>query len=824
VFPQDLMIRRLKTLLDAGLFAPPRSFALAAASAGRIGGVGAVARARRGQRALSEWSQRLARALGPDSANGRVARAAAAEDRPVDDDGRTDLPAPLLPPPSAAGESAVVGAGKRMFQSSGQTQYVSMLEADSLDLHADVWAGKLSREAYNSLVTGRLLPGASGGRSSSADTAVEGTVPAAHTVAAYAEYLAHVTAWGAGQGVGNNAPADAEAAVAAAATEAQRGGVSRSGNGLRLPASLQDSLLRGTGEQHLQKAAPPATSVAPPAAAPPAAAAAPEEAESEEEESEDVAPAKHEADEDIYASLLAGLAATGAGDSAGAGVDAATGVSPPEALLVYQPWSVASCGPVGPAEAVFRALPPPQKAEVFAALRRYLQTFRPPPLPSRGGTSALDASAASINGEPGSRVRLLAHGLPFGLMTFSFRLAPRDAFKRRRHAPVDGGAVRTDQGYPADRDQESEGQENEDAEAPSSLDDYRLFRRNASVVNTRWIHARSQWMPAPSSARQKANRGGQPAEPRASCLAPFYLVSPAMAKLLTKNAFPMHRPLARLLWDTARDGRFALYSAEILMSPRLADGLALDPAGREAVAGKMMPLSASSHEAYTSASNELLIPKILHFIWLGTKAVSPEARYYLRKWQQLHPGWKIMLWTDQTAPFPLVNQKRFEQAPVFAQKADVLRYEIVRSYGGIYADLDFEPLRSLEPLLKGITGFVSYESEQFICNGIFGAVPNHPLIESLVVDLDSNWEKFKDGTVNQQTGPHYITAYVKDGGYLRDKTFRAFSNHVFFPYLWNEADPGAPYDDVHFAVHHFQKSGGWQDEMRALKQKKAAKK
>ncbi len=53
-----------------------------------------------------------------------------------------------------------------------------------------------------------------------------------------------------------------------------------------------------------------------------------------------------------------------------------------------------------------------------------------------------------------------------------------------------------------------------------------------------------------------------------------------------------------------------------------------------------------------------------------------------------------------------------------AQKADVARYEIVLKYGGIYMDIDFEPLKNIEPLLHGVDAFVAYESAEFICNGM----------------------------------------------------------------------------------------------------------
>jgi len=47
-------------------------------------------------------------------------------------------------------------------------------------------------------------------------------------------------------------------------------------------------------------------------------------------------------------------------------------------------------------------------------------------------------------------------------------------------------------------------------------------------------------------------------------------------------------------------------------------------------------------------------------------------------------------------------------------------------------------LKNIEPLLHGVEAFVAHESEYFICNGIFGAIPGDKLTERLVTQLESN--------------------------------------------------------------------------------------
>ncbi|CAF1100679.1 unnamed protein product [Didymodactylos carnosus] len=167
----------------------------------------------------------------------------------------------------------------------------------------------------------------------------------------------------------------------------------------------------------------------------------------------------------------------------------------------------------------------------------------------------------------------------------------------------------------------------------------------------------------------------------------------------------------------------------------------------------------------------------------------------------MHPSWEIKMWNYSNL-FPLYNQKRFDQTNLLKQKSDIARYEIIFQYGGVYLDVDFEPLKTIEPLLHGIKAFVAWESKEFVCNGVFGGIPGHEFIKDLVLDLDSNWMTFVNGTVNQQTGPHYMTKHLKKTKLTMESGFQAFPTHIFFPYPWYQDDPGF-YNPLSFAVHHF---------------------
>lgn len=208
----------------------------------------------------------------------------------------------------------------------------------------------------------------------------------------------------------------------------------------------------------------------------------------------------------------------------------------------------------------------------------------------------------------------------------------------------------------------------------------------------------------------------------------------------------------------------------------------------------------------------IIIPRIIHFIWLSNNSLPSSAQKNVELWKKFLPNWQIQIWTNETilnSNPTMYNKNLFLHSARSARQAsDIIRYDIIYQYGGIYADVDFEPLKSIEPLLHGVKAFVVHEDPYFICNGIFGAVPAHELSERLVLQLESNWKNHENETVNQQSGPYHMTRQVQamkeENKTGMHNQFQIFAPHVFFPYAWYEQDPGHSYDPFAFTVHHFR--------------------
>ena len=97
-------------------------------------------------------------------------------------------------------------------------------------------------------------------------------------------------------------------------------------------------------------------------------------------------------------------------------------------------------------------------------------------------------------------------------------------------------------------------------------------------------------------------------------------------------------------------------------------------------------------------STTLKIPKIIHQIWIG-KSVPEEFNHYQFSWRAHHPDWEYRLWTQaDITNLHMHNESLARESRSPAEISDLMRYEILYQYGGVYVDFDFQCLKSLEPL------------------------------------------------------------------------------------------------------------------------------
>lgn len=175
------------------------------------------------------------------------------------------------------------------------------------------------------------------------------------------------------------------------------------------------------------------------------------------------------------------------------------------------------------------------------------------------------------------------------------------------------------------------------------------------------------------------------------------------------------------------------------------------------------------------------IPKKLHQIWLGSEL--PDIyKSLIEKLQNLHPEWEYKLWTDRDIlHFDFPNKNLFMESQNMGQKSDILRYEILNSFGGIYLDLDFAAIKPLDSLL-GLDAFagVAYDSDPNLLSGIIGCIPNTEFSKKLVnlTDIDKHSSGMQ---VIKTTGPYFLTKIFQEE-MKKNPLCLAMPNTYFYPF------------------------------------------
>ena len=125
----------------------------------------------------------------------------------------------------------------------------------------------------------------------------------------------------------------------------------------------------------------------------------------------------------------------------------------------------------------------------------------------------------------------------------------------------------------------------------------------------------------------------------------------------------------------------------------------------------------------------MLIPRIFHQIWVGPDPFPDEYSRYQETWRTHNPGWELRLWTEDDIPQQLRRPEAAERLRVPAERANILRLELLWRYGGVYVDTDFQCLRSIEPLIEDSELFISLAKPERVNNALMGSVAGHPLLD-----------------------------------------------------------------------------------------------
>jgi len=161
------------------------------------------------------------------------------------------------------------------------------------------------------------------------------------------------------------------------------------------------------------------------------------------------------------------------------------------------------------------------------------------------------------------------------------------------------------------------------------------------------------------------------------------------------------------------------------------------------------------------------IPKIIHIMWVGSL---PPPQECIDSWWEMHPNWTHMLWDDEkVAGFQFQNQHVIDQSPFLSGKVDIMRYEILKHFGGVFIDADALCLKSLEEgnflEKQAFSCYINEALSERVATGYMGFTKGYPLLDGLIERISQIKETEFDTKRNNCwiiTGPEFMRKAIED--------------------------------------------------------------
>jgi mannosyltransferase OCH1-like enzyme len=206
------------------------------------------------------------------------------------------------------------------------------------------------------------------------------------------------------------------------------------------------------------------------------------------------------------------------------------------------------------------------------------------------------------------------------------------------------------------------------------------------------------------------------------------------------------------------------------------------------------------------------LPKIIHQIWLGGELPEKYAKF-AETWKKFHPDWFYRLWTDKDVEsFPFERKDIFDACENVGMKSDVLRYEILNRFGGLYVDTDFECFRPFDDLtyLSFFTG-ISYDAKVQLYIGLIACSRGNQIIKKCLNSIPYGYTGNVGSKIMEITGANHFTRSFFDV-IRKDYSLPVctFPTQFFYPFpnnLRNEQiDPSSFLKKYSYAIHHWEVS------------------
>ena len=178
------------------------------------------------------------------------------------------------------------------------------------------------------------------------------------------------------------------------------------------------------------------------------------------------------------------------------------------------------------------------------------------------------------------------------------------------------------------------------------------------------------------------------------------------------------------------------------------------------------------------------IPKIIHQLWIGRK---PSPITLMNTWKDKHPDFEYIFWNEaeiKKRDFVFKCQDKIDDIEEINGKADIIRWEILYKYGGVFLDADSICIEPIDNELMNKKCFAGWEQEEvrpgLIATGTMGFPKRHPLVKGAIKWILNNEVSQKKTNMMawKSVGPGLLTRMYNTGEF---SDLHIFPSYTFLP-------------------------------------------
>lgn len=212
-----------------------------------------------------------------------------------------------------------------------------------------------------------------------------------------------------------------------------------------------------------------------------------------------------------------------------------------------------------------------------------------------------------------------------------------------------------------------------------------------------------------------------------------------------------------------------------------------------------------------------MIPKIIHYVWVGNSEKPELVHRCIASWKRHLPDYEIKEWgNDSLADVKVKYVHEAFKMKKWAFVSDYLRLYALHKFGGFYFDTDLEVTASLDRFRshRYITGFEDFNgnaTEGYPITALMGAEKENKLIGKMLQEYDSEPFILPDGSLNTLTNTKRITELIRREYSIPEKlnsseTLQLDDHIIVYPsHFFCTPAPGKE----NYSIHHFD--GSWHE-------------